>query len=142
MIVNEGGNEHAEIIKRGIDNRMDVYKLGFLISQIVALTFLTIAVLRRNKLLRARFKGRVKLRLEHINREAGITDVPISLTDEQKKALGDEANQNDLDLSFEKIRDKTLTVQKVPAKEKEADLKPPAAIHTTAKISEKDAPVA
>jgi len=42
---------------------MDVYKLGFLISQIVALAFLTFAVLRRNKLLQAKFIGRVKLRL-------------------------------------------------------------------------------
>lgn len=25
-------DEHADIIKRGIDNRMDFYKLGFLLS--------------------------------------------------------------------------------------------------------------
>lgn len=49
VVSSSAGNEHAEIIKRGIDSRMDIYKLGFLISQILALSFLTFAVLRRNR---------------------------------------------------------------------------------------------
>ena len=59
--------EHAEIIQRGIDKSMDVYKLGFVLSQIVALFFLTYSVLRRNKYLQNRHIARVKLRLIQLN---------------------------------------------------------------------------
>jgi hypothetical protein len=55
--------DHFEVIKRGIDNRMDLYKLGFMLTQIVALIFLATKVLIRNRLLQVRFLVRVKHRL-------------------------------------------------------------------------------
>ena len=85
---------------------MDVYKLGFLISQIVALAFLTIAVLRRNKLLQAKFIGRVKLRLIKLNEEAGITDVPVLLTEPEKAALGGEIETLDMSQPLESAQQK------------------------------------
>ena len=62
--------DHAEIIQRGIDKSMDVYKLGFVLSQIMALMFLTYSVLRRNKYLQNRHIARVKLRLIQLNLHA------------------------------------------------------------------------
>ena len=60
--------DHLDIIKRGIDNRMDIYKLGFMLTQIVALIFLASKVLIRNRLLQVRFLVRVKHRLMQINK--------------------------------------------------------------------------
>jgi len=85
---------------------MDVYKLGFLISQIVALAFLTIAVLRRNKLLQAKFIGRVKLRLIKLNEEAGITEEPVLLTEPEKAALGAELESLDMSQPLESCQQK------------------------------------
>ena len=47
--------------------RMDMYKLGFILSQILALSFLTICVIMRNKILQSRFLAHLKLRLLQIN---------------------------------------------------------------------------
>lgn len=54
---------HSEILRRGIDNRTELYKLGFVLAQICALVFLTICVLKRNSELQTRFSARIKLRL-------------------------------------------------------------------------------
>ena len=77
-----------------------------MISQIVALAFLTIAVLRRNKLLQAKFIGRVKLRLIKLNEEAGITDVPFLLTEPEKAALGGEIETLDMSQPLESAQQK------------------------------------
>lgn len=63
LIPGQEHNEHAEILRRGIDNRMDIYKLGFVVSQIFALVFLTFSVLRKNSQLETRYKAGLKLRL-------------------------------------------------------------------------------
>ena len=47
---------------------MDIYKLGFMLTQIVALIFLASKVLIRNRLLQVRFLVRVKHRLMQINK--------------------------------------------------------------------------
>ena len=44
-------DDHEEIIKTIIDNRMDLYRLIFLLVQIVALFFLALKVYQRNNLL-------------------------------------------------------------------------------------------
>ena len=44
IIPEQIGAEHADIIKRGVETRMDIYKLGFVILQIVALAWLMIKV--------------------------------------------------------------------------------------------------
>ena len=80
-------DEHADIIKRGIDNRMDFYKLGFLLSQIVALLYLTSCVLMRNSVLQARFMGRVKIRLQELNTLKSLS-MDIKLSEKEKWALG------------------------------------------------------
>ena len=41
-------NEHMEVLRRGIDSRTEIYKFIFIISQICALIFLTVCVLKRN----------------------------------------------------------------------------------------------
>ena len=69
VIISQSGNEHLDIIQKGIDNRMDIYKLFFVLTQIFALIFLTVSVLKRNKELHAKFVARVKLRLVQMNLE-------------------------------------------------------------------------
>jgi len=85
-------NEHADIIKRGIDNRTDLYKLCYVLAQIVALAYLAVCVVRRNRVLQARFKARVKLRLIQINLQSdhsnGEHTVLLSLTASELEALG------------------------------------------------------
>ena len=61
-----------EIIKRGIDNRMDLYKLGFMLTQIIALIFLATKVLIRNRMLQVRFLVRVKHKLMQLNKEKDV----------------------------------------------------------------------
>ena len=63
VIHSSSGIEHADIIRRGIDSRMDLYRVGFVMMQIMALLFLFLSVLKRNRQLQARFKARTKLRL-------------------------------------------------------------------------------
>ena len=48
-------DDHEDIIKRGIDNRMDLYRLIFLLVQIVALFFLALKVYWRNNELQVKF---------------------------------------------------------------------------------------
>ena len=55
---------------------MDIYKLGFMLTQIVALIFLASKVLIRNRLLQVRFLVRVKHRLMQINK---IKDVNMEV---------------------------------------------------------------
>ena len=61
------GAEHADIIKRGVETRMDIYKLGFVILQIVALAWLMCKVQARYKFLTQRFITNVKARLVQLN---------------------------------------------------------------------------
>ena len=82
-IIHTTGDEHADIIKSGIDaaSRMDFYKLGFLFAQVGALSYLAFIVVKRNKVLQKRFIGRVKLRLLKTNARAGLRDCPpVNLT--------------------------------------------------------------
>ena len=53
-------DDHEDIIKRGIDSRMDLYRLIFLLAQIVALFFLALKVYMRNNHLQVKFIARVK----------------------------------------------------------------------------------
>ena len=56
-------NEHADIIRRGLETRMDVYKLGFVVVQIATLAWLMWKVQNRYRQLTQRFISNVKLRL-------------------------------------------------------------------------------
>ena len=79
-------DDHEDIIKRGIDNRMDLYRLIFLLVQIVALFFLALKVYWRNNELQVRFLARVKKRLIVLNEEKNLK-LDIKLTEEEKASL-------------------------------------------------------
>ena len=79
-------DDHEDIIKRGIDNRMDLYRLIFLLVQIVALFFLALKVYWRNNELQVKFLARVKKRLIVINEEQNLK-LEIKLTDEEQASL-------------------------------------------------------
>ena len=64
--------DHEMIILGGIESRMDIYRLGYHIAQVIALLFLAIKVYGRNKLLQVKFLARVKRRLRELNKEQGI----------------------------------------------------------------------
>ena len=70
---------------------MDIYKLFFVLTQIFALIFLTVSVLKRNKELHAKFVARVKLRLVQMNLEGNqgqrIEDLELTLTERDINAL-------------------------------------------------------
>ena len=67
---------------------MDLYRLGFLLTQIIALFFLAIKVYTRNKLLQVKFIARVKRRLVELNEESGMNmDININLTDAEKASI-------------------------------------------------------
>ena len=73
-------DDHEDIIKRGIDNRMDLYRLIFLLVQIVALFFLALKVYWRNNELQVRFLARVKKRLIVLNEEKNLKlDIKLTL---------------------------------------------------------------
>ena len=58
QIYQDGTGEHADIIKRGIDNSRlapDLFKSWFVLTQIFVLIYLTISVIRRNRKLQLRF---------------------------------------------------------------------------------------
>ena len=63
IIKTHGYNDHLDILRRAIDTRMDVYKLGFVITQCVALIFFAVCVLYRYRKLRLKYNAHVKLRL-------------------------------------------------------------------------------
>ena len=70
---------------------MDMYKLGFILSQILALSFLTCCVLMRNKVLQSRFLAHLKLRLLQLNLtgKGGIKeDLKITVTSEEQMTFG------------------------------------------------------
>ena len=73
-------DDHEDIIKRGIDNRMDLYRLIFLLVQIVALFFLALKVYWRNNELQVKFLARVKKRLIVINEEQNGNRVSESIS--------------------------------------------------------------
>ena len=71
--------------------RMDMYKLGFILSQILALSFLTICVVMRNKVLQSRFLSNLKLRLLQINltgKEMIKEDFTIKVPPEEQTTFG------------------------------------------------------
>ena len=71
--------------------RMDMYKLGFILSQILALSFLTICVIMRNKVLQSRFLSHLKLRLLQINlngKEVIKEDFTIKVPPEEQTTFG------------------------------------------------------
>ena len=86
--------DHEEVILRGVESRMDFYKLGFLLSQIIALFYLAIKVYSRNKLLQVKFLARVKRRLVKLNEEKGIKmEIGINLTDAELSSLDNTQSQ-------------------------------------------------
>ena len=71
--------------------RMDMYKLGFILSQILALSFLTICVIMRNKVLQSRFLSPLKLRLLQINlngKEVIKDDFTVKVPPEEQTTFG------------------------------------------------------
>ena len=58
---------HIDVIRHGIENRNDIYKAGFILTQIFALIYLTVCVIRKHKILSARRIAHVKLRLVQLN---------------------------------------------------------------------------
>ena len=82
---------------------MDVYKLGFVLSQIMALMFLTYSVLRRNKYLKNRHIARVKLRL-----------IQNSLLDAMSDDLGRyKENYNPIRLTLTELDQETVGMKEV-----------------------------
>ena len=71
--------------------RMDMYKLGFILSQILALSFLTFCVIMRNKVLQSRYLSHLKLRLLQINltgKEVIKEDFTIKVLPEEQTTFG------------------------------------------------------
>ena len=94
IIPSHAGPEHLDILRRGIDTRMDVYKLSFVIAQGVALVFLTFCVLRRYRKLQLRYNAHVRLRILKLNllrkkeKSNGQKPIELSFNEWEQESLG------------------------------------------------------
>lgn len=57
---------------KGLENRMDIFKLSFMVCQLIGLVLLAIRILLLNRNLSAQFFNDVRNRVVQINRAKGI----------------------------------------------------------------------
>lgn len=78
---------HGELIQTGIEPRVDIYKVVFMLTQMFVLLFFTLALIIKNRALKKEFAEKVKLEV-------------LSLIKEEKGDQLEIAAEGDLNVKF------------------------------------------
>ena len=60
---------HGELIQTGIEPRVDIYKVVFMLMQMFVLLFFTLALIIKNRALKKEFAEKVKLEVSNLIKE-------------------------------------------------------------------------